>query len=70
MNGRSIRDRLLSHALYEATTLLMKGRHPVAILFIELDSSMVDVNVLRPNAKSFSNPQKFIGWSSSRSVPL
>ncbi|HXC62565.1 MAG TPA: DNA mismatch repair endonuclease MutL, partial [Nitrospiria bacterium] len=46
VNGRSIRDRLLAHALYEAyDTLLMKGRHPVAILFIELDSSMVDVNV-------------------------
>jgi DNA mismatch repair protein MutL len=46
VNGRSVRDRLLAHALYEAyDTLLMKGRHPVAILFIELDSSMVDVNV-------------------------
>jgi len=46
VNGRNIRDRLLAHALYEAyDTLLMKGRHPVAILFIELDSSMVDVNV-------------------------
>ncbi len=46
VNRRSIRNRLLAHALYEAyDTLLMKGRHPVAILFIELDSSMVDVNV-------------------------
>ena len=46
VNGRSIRDRLLAHALYEAyDTLLMKGRHPVAILFLEMDSSLVDVNV-------------------------
>jgi DNA mismatch repair protein MutL len=46
VNGRIIRDKVLSHALYEAyDTLLMKGRHPIAIFFIELDSSMVDVNV-------------------------
>lgn len=46
VNRRSIRDRLLAHALYEAyETLLMKGRHPSAILFLELDSSIVDVNV-------------------------
>jgi DNA mismatch repair protein MutL len=46
VNGRIIRDRLLAHALYEAyDTLLMKGRHPLAVLFLEMDSSLVDVNV-------------------------
>lgn len=60
VNGRTIRDRLLAHALYEAyDTLLMKGRHPAAILFIELDSSMVDVNV-HPSKREvrFRTPQE------------
>jgi len=60
VNGRIIRDRLLAHALYEAyDTLLMKGRHPVAILFLEMDSSLVDVNV-HPSKREvrFRSPQE------------
>jgi DNA mismatch repair protein MutL len=46
LNGRYIRDRLLSHALREAHRgLIDPSRWPVAFLFIEVDPSDVDVNV-------------------------
>jgi DNA mismatch repair protein MutL len=46
VNGRSIRDRSLSHALQEAYRgLVMSGRYPVAFLFLELPPDQVDVNV-------------------------
>ena len=46
LNGRFIRDRLLSHALREAYRgLLDSTRWPVAFIFIEMDPGEVDVNV-------------------------
>ncbi|MEZ6043426.1 MAG: DNA mismatch repair endonuclease MutL [Planctomycetaceae bacterium] len=46
LNGRSIQDRSLQHALQEAYRgLLMVGRHPVSFLFLELPPALVDVNV-------------------------
>ncbi len=46
VNRRPVQDRTLRHAVYEAyETLLMKGRHPVVYLFLDVDPSMVDVNV-------------------------
>ena len=46
LNGRYIRDRLLGHALREAFRgLLGSGRYPVAMLFIEVDPTDVDINV-------------------------
>ena len=46
VNGRPVKDRALHHALYDGYhTLLMTGRHPVAVICIELDPSAVDVNV-------------------------
>lgn len=46
VNRRAIVSRLLSHALYEAyRDCLPQGRHPVAIIFVDLDSGEVDVNV-------------------------
>ncbi len=46
VNGRPIRNRTLTHALYDGYhTLLMVGRHPVAVLVIEMDPGAVDVNV-------------------------
>ncbi|MBI2299425.1 MAG: DNA mismatch repair endonuclease MutL [Armatimonadetes bacterium] len=46
VNGRPVRNRTLSHALYDGYhTLLMSGRHPVCVVVIELDPSSVDVNV-------------------------
>jgi len=46
VNGRSVRSRVLQHALYEGySTLLMTKRHPVAVVIIEVDPQLVDVNV-------------------------
>jgi DNA mismatch repair protein MutL len=46
VNARSIHNRALSHALYEAyRTLLPRDRHPVAFLFFTLPAGDVDVNV-------------------------
>ena len=46
INGRYIRDRVVQHAVMEGYRhLLMKGRYPVVVLFLELDPELVDVNV-------------------------
>ena len=46
VNGRSIKNPSLTHALYEAYRgLLMRDRHPVGFVFIDLEPSLVDVNV-------------------------
>jgi DNA mismatch repair protein MutL len=46
VNGRWVQDATLSAALIQAYhTLLMVGRFPMAVLFIELPPEMVDVNV-------------------------
>jgi DNA mismatch repair protein MutL len=46
LNGRWIQDRSLQHALTEAYRgLLMVGRQPVSLLFLEVPPELVDVNV-------------------------
>ena len=46
VNRRFVRDKLLTHALLKAyDTLLMKGRFPAAVLYLELPYGYVDVNV-------------------------
>ena len=46
LNRRPIRSGLLGGALGAAfQSVVPKGRHPVAILFLEMDTRMVDVNV-------------------------
>jgi len=46
INKRPIRNNSLTHALYEGyETLLPRERHPIGIIFVELDPSLVDVNV-------------------------
>ncbi len=46
VNGRSIKDKLVSHAIRQAyQDILFHGRHPAFVLFLELDPANVDVNV-------------------------
>ncbi len=46
INGRYIRDRVVQHAVMDGYRhLLMKGRYPVVILFLQIDPALVDVNV-------------------------
>ncbi len=45
VNRRLVRDKLVTHAIRQAyQDLLFHGRHPVYILYLELDPSLVDVN--------------------------
>lgn len=45
VNGRLIKDKLVAHAIKQAyQDVLYHGRHPVFVLYLSLDPSLVDVN--------------------------
>jgi DNA mismatch repair protein MutL len=45
VNGRLVKDRVLTHAVSRATDSFDFEGHPAVVLFIEIDPEMVDVNV-------------------------
>ena len=46
VNGRPVESRAVGYAIGEAyRTLVMKGRYPVVLLFLDVDPARVDVNI-------------------------
>jgi DNA mismatch repair protein MutL len=46
VNGRTVKDRMMAHALTEGLSgYLMKGRSPAGVLFVSVPYDQVDVNV-------------------------
>lgn len=70
VNGRSVRDRRIMHAVRQSylDVLFDSHRFPVCCLFLDVDSSLVDVNVHPTKAEvRFRQPGQVFGFV-SRSV--
>ncbi len=63
VNGRYIRDRGIQYALFEGYHgRIMKGRFPVAVIFVTLPPEQVDVNVHpAKNEVRFAEPRQVYG---------
>ena len=69
VNGRLIQNRSLSFALEEAYhSLLMVGRHPVALVKITIDPASVDVNVHPTKAEVKFEDERLVCRAVSRSA--
>jgi DNA mismatch repair protein MutL len=69
VNGRWIQNRTLSYALEEAYhTLLMVGRHPIAMVRIDMDPDQVDVNVHPTKAEVKFADERMVARAVARTV--
>ena len=63
VNGRTVKDAVVSGAVLEGFSgMLMRGRYPVVVLFIDIDPADVDVNVHPTKAEvRFREPSRIYG---------
>jgi len=58
VNGRFVRDAAVQYAISKAYEGMLKDKHPIVFLFIDLEPQMVDVNVHPQKLEvRFSNPK-------------
>jgi len=60
VNGRSIRDKTIYHAIMEGyKSIIAKDKYPAIFLFLEIDPSQIDVNIHPTKAEiKFAKPHK------------
>lgn len=60
VNGRFIKDKTINHAITQSyKTFLMGGKYPQVLLSIEIDPSVVDINIHPTKSEvKFQNPKK------------